>query len=342
MRRVGKLFDAIVDRNNLQLAVWKALRGKRSRPEARRYLEHLDSRMADLSDGLRNGRFQVGRFQQFIVHDPKERIITAPCFPERVLHHAIMNVCEPHFERWLIADTFACRVGKGRQAALHRGGRFARSHKWFLSMDVRKYFDSVCHRTLKAALERRLKDARLLALMERIIDSYRGELGHGLPIGSLTSQHFANFYLDCFDRFVKETLQVRGYLRYMDDMVIWGDGPSMLKDALSRGSEFLADQLGLSLKPTPFINRTLHGMDFLGARLFPTHSILNRRSRIRYRRRLRDLDRKLAIDAIDGREHQQRATALTAFASKSGVCSWKFRHNLLFPQSVSGQTARTE
>ncbi len=330
MKRVGNLFEAITDRTNLQLAVWKALRGKRRRPEAFHYVQDLDARLTELSEGLRSGTFPVGRFQQFVVRDPKERIITAPCFAERVLHHAIMNVCEPHFERWLIADTFACRSGKGRQAALQRGSHFARSYDWFLSMDVRKYFDSVCHEILKTALSRRIKDVRLLALMDRIIDSYRGAIGKGVPIGSLTSQHFANFYLDRFDRLVKEELRIRAYVRYMDDMVIWGESRGELDGALANSLQFLADNLGLELKPTPFVNRTTHGLDFLGARLFPTHTILNRRSRVRYQRRLRDLDRKLANEVIDEREYQQRATALTAFASSSGISSWKFRRKLLF------------
>jgi hypothetical protein len=240
-----------------------------------------------------------------------------------------MNVCEPHFERWLIADTFACRAGKGRQAALQRASQFARYYEWFLSMDVRKYFDSICHETLKIALARRIKDARLLALMGRIIDSYRGVIGRGLPIGSLTSQHLANFYLDRFDRFIKEELRIRAYVRYMDDMVVWGESRGGLKEALTSSSQFLADKLNLAFKPTPFINRTTLGLDFLGARLFPAHMILNRRSRVRYQRRLRDLDRKLANDVIDEREYQQRATALTALASTSGISSWRFRRRLL-------------
>ncbi len=196
-------------------------------------------------------------------------------------------------------------------------------------MDVRKYFDSICHETLKRALSRRIKDARLLVLMGRIIDSYRGVLGRGLPIGSLTSQHFANFYLDRYDRLVKEDLRIRAYVRYMDDMLIWGKGRGGLDGILATSSQFLADELGLTLKPTPFINRAAHGLDFLGARLFPTHMILNRRSRVRYRRRLRDVDRKLEDDEIDEREYQQRATALTAFASTRGISSWRFRRKLL-------------
>ncbi len=305
------------------------MRGKRRRPEAHAYVQNLDARLLELSDGLRSGTFPVGRFQQFVIRDPKERIITAPCFAERVLHHAIMNVCEPHFDRWLIADTFAGRTGKGRQAALHRGRQFARTYEWFLSLDVRKYFDSICHETLKSALSRRIKDVRLLALLDRIIDSYRGAISKGLPIGSLTSQHFANFYLDRFDRLIKEELRIRGYVRYMDDIVIWGESRSGLKAVLTIGSQFLTGELGLALKPTAFINRTTHGLDFLGARLFPSHMILNRRSRVRYQRRLRDLDRRLANGDINEREYQQRATSLTAFASTSGISSWRFRRKRL-------------
>ena len=329
MKRVGNLFDGITDRANLQLAVWKATKGKRARPEVRDYARHLDTRLTELSEGLRAGNFPVGRFQQFVVWDPKERIITAPCFAERVLHHAIVNVCEPHFERWLIADTFACRAGRGRQAALERASKFARSHAWFLCMDVRKYFDSVCHETLKAALSRRIKDARLLMLMDRIIGSYRGVIGKGLPIGSLTSQYFANFYLDRFDRFLKEEFRARAYVRYMDDMVIWGKSREELEGLLAKSQEFLVEKLGLALKPTPFINRTTHGMDFLGVRLFPTHMILNRRSRVRYQRRLRDLERGLASEDINEREFQERATALTAFACSRGISSWRFRRRVL-------------
>jgi len=110
-------------------------------------------------------------------------------------------------------------------------------------MDVRKYFDSVCHQTLKTALARRFKDAHLLALMGRIIDAYRQAVGRGIPIGSLTSQHLANFYLDPVDRFLKEELRVRAYVRYMDDMVVWAREREPLGDVLTAASRFLAERL---------------------------------------------------------------------------------------------------
>jgi hypothetical protein len=342
MKRVGNLFEAIIDRNNLLLAVWRAMRGKRRRPEIRDYLQQLDRRLSELADGLISGEFPVGRFQQFLIRDPKERVITAPCFPERVLHHAIMNVCEPYFERWLIDDTFACRIGKGRNAALARAGLFSRTHDWFLSMDVRKYFDSIGHEVLNAGLAQKIKDGRLLRLFARIIASYRGAIGSGLPIGSLTSQHFANFYLNRFDRFVKEILRINGYVRYMDDMVVWGKTREELTAALAKMEPFLAGELRISLKPAPFINRTAHGLDFLGSRIYPTHRILNRRSRIRYQRRLRDLQRNLDHGVSDPIEYQRRTTALAAFATGGGISSWRFRKKVISRLVVNGLMARTE
>jgi retron-type reverse transcriptase len=148
MKRSGNLLDAIADRDNLRLAFSKALRGKRQQPEVRRFAADMERELDRLAQELRAGTISIGRFRQFVIFDPKERIITAPCFRERVLHHAIMNVCEPHFDRWLIADSFACRTGKGRITALARTRQFAGRFDWFLKFDVRKYFDSVSHERL--------------------------------------------------------------------------------------------------------------------------------------------------------------------------------------------------
>jgi len=212
MRRAANLFDQISEPENILLAFYKASRGKKSHAMVRLFARDLDQRVKSISNAIRNDSFPLGRFHQFLIRDPKERVITAPCFDERVLHHAIMNICEPILDCWLIDDTFACRVGKGRESAVERARYFAHKHSWYLKLDVRKYFDSVQHESLITLLEKRFKDRRLLPLLERIIRSYRGNIGLGIPIGSLTSQHFANFYLGWLDRFVKETLRVKGYV----------------------------------------------------------------------------------------------------------------------------------
>ena len=292
----------------------------------RQFAAGLDRRIAAMSEAIREGTFPVGRFQQFLIRDPKERVITAPCFDERVLHHAIMNVCEPVMDRWLIDDTFACRTGKGREAAIQRAQHFTRNAEWFLKLDVRKYFDSVPHARLMAFLERRFKDRRLLELLNRIIAAYRGELGIGLPIGSLTSQHFANFYLGWLDRFVKESLRVRGYVRYMDDMVLWHASREALVEIHGRCQEFAATHLALEFKPGE-VQRTGVGVPFLGCRIWPTHVELNRRSKRRWRQRVRVLERAERLGLLSESNLQQRLASLTAFSRAAGAKSWTFRRS---------------
>jgi len=333
MRRAANLFDQILERENLRLAFHKAARGRRGQAVVRQFAAGLDQRIATMSVAIREGTFPVGRFQQFLIRDPKERVITAPCFDERVLHHAIMNVCEPVMDRWLIDDTFACRTGKGREAAIERAQRFSRNATWSLKLDVRKFFDSVPHAKLMVFLERRFKDRRLLDLLSRIITAYRGELGVGLPIGSLTSQHFANFYLGWLDRFVKESLRVRGYVRYMDDMILWHADLGQLRAMHQQCNDFARESLGLKFKPSD-ARRTSAGMEFLGCRIWPTHMELNRRSKRRWRCRVKVLARAERLGLISESELQVRLSALTAFAKGARVKSWRFRQSVLQQPSV--------
>lgn len=192
------------------------------------------------------------------------------------------------------------------------------------------------HAILYKRLARLFKDDDLLYLAWQIIGAYRTAQGRGLPIGSLTSQHFANFYLGWFDRFVKETLRVPAYVRYMDDMVLWWNSAEELQWALRQCTEYLTNELQLELKPTPYINRTSHGMDFLGCRVFPKHFTLNRHSRVRSRRAALRLERLYLNGRIGESELQRRGTALFAFMQAGGCASWKFRRRLLKELPVSG------
>jgi retron-type reverse transcriptase len=341
MKRTGQLWERILDRDNLRLATAKAVKGKRQREDARGWCAELEANLARMAAELRGGTFAVGRFHQFVIYDPKERIITAPCFAERVLHHAIMNVCEPYLDRWLIHDTYACRTGKGRIAALARARQFARRHRFFLKMDIAKYFDSVSHDRLLRLWQRRFKDARLAELVERIVRSYRGAGGCGLPIGALTSQHLANFYLGWLDRYCQETLRIPGYVRYMDDIVLWADDSRWLGQAQRALERFLADDLVLRLKERPYRNRTALGMDFLGCRVFASHMVLNRRSRVRFARKLKDLEYARQLGTWSDAELQCRGRALVAFTQTPGLLAWRFRAKTLGRLWVSGHEARS-
>ncbi len=334
MRRAANLFDQIHEPENLRLAFHKAARGRRGQAVVREFADGLDDRISEMVRAISEGILSVGRFHQFLIRDPKERVITAPCFEERVLHHAIMNVCEPILDRWLIDDTFACRAGKGREAAILRAQHFTRDTAWCLKLDVRKFFGSISHQPLLDLLEKRFKDQKLLQLLTKIVTAYRGEIGIGLPIGSLTSQHFANFYLGWLDRFVKETLRIRGYVRYMDDMVLWHSSREALVEIHDRCTEFAGRQLRLEFKPSA-VQRTGVGVAFLGCRIWPTHVELNRRSKRRWRRRVRVLERAERLGLISESNLQQRLAALTAFSQAAGVKSWRFRTSVLQPPTVN-------
>lgn len=333
MKRVGGLFDRILRRDNFLTAFHRAARGKRHRPEVRDFQDELPNWLASIEERLSTGNFAFGRFHQFLIRDPKERIITAPCFEERVVHHAVMNVCEPIFDRWLIDDTFACRVGCGREAAVYRASRFCQAQPWCLKLDIRKYFDSISHDRLLSLLLLRFKDLRLHTVFDRIVRSFRTARGIGLPIGSLMSQHFANFYLGSLDRYVKESLQVRGYVRYMDDMLFWGDNQRDLQRIQCECERFARDELSLEFK-LALVNRVEQGISFLGCRLFSTHVELNQRSKLRWRTRVRFLEKAHRLGLLTALDLQQRLTSLAAFARGAGTRSWKFRTAVLEPWEV--------
>lgn len=241
--------ERIADPENLREGFLKAARGKAHRTAVIAFRERLDDELADLGYRLLTGSVEVGVYQSFVIHEPKQRRIHAPSFCERVLHHAILNVCEVDFERWQINDSFACRRGKGREAAIRRAQQFAGKGEWFLKLDIAKYFDSIPHATLVKQTNRHFRNTGVRSLWQKIIHGYATESGRGLPIGALTSQHLANFYLTPLDRFIKEQLRIHCYIRYMDDMVLWG-AKEELSAALKRIAAFITENLGLSLNPS--------------------------------------------------------------------------------------------
>lgn len=326
MKRTGGLHERIVAWDNLEHALRRALRGKRDRPDARAFLAGLPGTLEEVGARLREGRGPLGHFTEFVVHDPKERLISAPCFPDRVFHHAVVNVCEPVLERYQIHDSYACRVGKGQFAAIARAESFARMHDRFLKMDIRKYFDSIPRARLWQRLTRFFCEEAVLELWWQLIDSWRPGQELGLPIGSLCSQHLANFYLAEWDHQVKEVWRVRGYVRYMDDSACWFPSGSAAKEIAIRAAEFLEGTMHLDLKAA-FINRTTHGMDFLGYRIFPWGSKLSRRSRRRFRDKWREMQVAWEDGDLTDETFARRSEALVAYTERAACV--RFRTGVL-------------
>jgi retron-type reverse transcriptase len=260
-----------------------------------------------------NQQVEVGNYHYFTIHDPKERTICAATFTERVLHHAIMNICHPVFEKFQIFDSYATRPGKGQYAALDRAKLFTQHNQWFCKLDIRKYFDSISHTKLNNMLKQQIKDQQLLVLLQQIVKSYCVKQGKGIPIGNLTSQYFANFYLGYADHFIKEVLKVRCYVRYMDDMVLWDNSKEQLIRNCNSFVAYIQNDLELSVKP-PCIHQVDKGVPFLGYVLYKNIVGLNKNSKKRFIRKYKEYEHDLKESIWTQRDYSEHITPLFAFA----------------------------
>lgn len=329
MHRVDHLLEGIESPDNLRLAFWKARKGKSHTLEVEQYRQHLDDHLTELGRQIREGIVDVGNYHFFKVYEPKERQICAAAFHEQVLHHALMNVCHPYFEKALIFHSYACRKNKGPYAALDKAQRLTQSRQWFLKLDVRKFFESVHHDVLKGQLARKFREERLLHVFSQIIDSYPTMAKRGLPIGNLTSQYFANHYLSGLDHYICTELKQRDYVRYMDDMILWSDSKGTLVNACEKIAFFMENRLLCSLKPIQ-LNRSNTGLPFLGYNIFPDQMRLLQQSKRRYIAKYKLATKQLSLGKIGQSEYQRRLNALTAFIEHAN--SEPFRRNLIYGQ----------
>jgi retron-type reverse transcriptase len=325
MKRYGNLYDEICSFENLWRAARKAQRGKRFQPNVARFNYGLERELVQLREELLTQTYRPGDYHEFFIYEPKQRLISAAPYRDRVAHHALCNVIEPIFERTFISDSYACRKGKGTHAAVNRLQQFMQSNRYALKCDVRQYFPSIDHALLLDAIKRKIKCRRTLWLVETIISHGslapcgRQEIVYfagddlftpharrkGIPIGNQTSQFFANVYLNGFDHWMTETdthinaHKGLDYLRYVDDFVILGNDKQRLHEVKEQAGEYLAG-LRLRLHPTKCqVSLVRDGIEFLGYRVFPTHRRLRADNPRRYGRRLRLLRKCYAARDID-------------------------------------------
>jgi len=315
MKRVGHLIETISDLDNLYLAFYKASLGKKGKNEVICFAKNLDENLQILRRQILSGDVSVGNYRYFTIFDPKKRLICAASFSERVLHHAIMNVCHPYFERNLITDSYATRVGKGVYSALDKAMKAMSHYDYVAKLDVRKYFDSISHEVLKSKLRHLFKDEPLLAILGKIIDSYETKAGCGLPIGNLTSQYFANLYLSDIDHFAKEQLQIPVYLRYMDDVIFFGNDKKTLLSQVALLDEKVKTLL-VNFK-TPVVADTNQGVPFLGYKIRRHRMTLTARSRNRFKRKLSQYHDLLEENTWNDKEYQNHIIPLVAFTQKA-------------------------
>lgn len=270
MKRIGNLFDLVTAFAHLLQAFKKARSGTRKTDTVCRFGFFAEPELLKLQAELCAGTYTPRPYRYFTVRDPKRRTIAVADFRDRVVHHAVVGVLEPIFEKIFIPRSYATRKEKGAHKAVFYAQECLRRNEWFFKTDIAHYFDSVNHATLMAQIRQKIKDPALLQLIETIVTN-AGRENKGLPIGNLTSQFFANVYLNGFDHWVKNTLGAKFYVRYMDDFVLFSNDKAQLKAWKTEIEDFLFRELGLHLKPSAtFFNRRINGLSFLGTRIYPS------------------------------------------------------------------------
>jgi RNA-directed DNA polymerase len=315
MKRYGDLWARFVGWDNLLVAAKKARRGKRDREVVQRFEFVREWHLLRLQRELQEGSYRSGPFTTHWIDRPKRRLISAAPYRDRVVHHALMNVLEPILDRHFHPDSYACRKGKGTHAAADRLQRLMRQNDFALACDVRKFFPSIDHLLLKDTFRRLIKDQRLLALMDRIVDSSNeqepvaewfpgddlwtpGERRRGLPIGNLTSQWFANWYLSDLDHLTTSRWAVGGYVRYCDDFVLLDSDPGRLRGIGDQVVAWLADKRLRLHEGRRAVAPVRVGLTFVGYRIWKTHRRLPKENVRRLRRKVRWMQRAYAEGRI--------------------------------------------
>ncbi|WP_374790061.1 RNA-directed DNA polymerase [Aerosakkonema funiforme] len=343
MKRHNNLWHQVIEFENILQAARKAQRGKRFRDNVLEFNYNLELELAQIKTELETKTYQTGAYRSFDIVEPKRRTISAAPYRDRVVHHALCNIIVPVFERTFIADSYANRVGFGTHKALHRFIGFARSSRYVLQCDIRKYFPSIDHEILKTLLRRKLKCEDTLWLIDTIIngsnkqepilDYFPGDdlltpiqRRRGLPIGNLTSQFFANIYLNGFDHFVKEELQATKYIRYVDDFALFSDNWEFLHQARLKIEDYLA-KLRLKIHPIKSqLFETRHGANFLGFRILPNRIRVRKENLRRAKRRLRRMQQRFAKGKIREREISQSIQSWVAHLKYGDT--WQLRQQI--------------
>ena len=288
MKRVGNLWANIITFDNLLLAAKKAQRCKRFKPDILKFNYRLESEILKLQRELTTKTYLTGEYKTFKIIDPKPRSISAAPYRDRVVHHAVCNIIAPIFERTFIADSYANRIDFGTHKALEKFTHLTRTNKYILQCDISKYFPSIDHEILKSIIHSKIKCPDTLWLIDQIIDRSNPqelilerfpnddlltpiERRKGLPLGNLTSQLFANIYLNELDQFVKHELKSKKYVRYLDDFALFSNKLAYLQFAQLAIIDFLIN-LRLKLHPIKTqLFKTYQGVNFVGFRIFASH-----------------------------------------------------------------------
>lgn len=339
MRVFTNLFAKLVDIENLFFA-WEGFKkDKKKKEDVLQFEKNMETDIFALNRELISSTYKHSGYTGFYISDPKRRHIHKAIVRDRVLHHAVMNILYPLYDKTFIHNSFSCRVGKGT----HKGVQALRSmllkvsknntrNAFVLKCDIRKFFDSVDHDILLTILNERIKDVKLMSLLTEIIGSFSGSQSNlferkGLPIGNLTSQLFANIYMDKFDQHMKHVLKVTHYARYTDDFVVVSDDKKYLLSLLTQISLFLNTELKISIHPNKIeIRKYSQGVDFLGYVVLPHYTKVRKRTVKRVRRKLGEKMKLYKSDKID--KSRLDATLMSYLGVLSHANTYRFSEEI--------------
>lgn len=364
-RKYYNLYEKICSPLNLWWAYKNAARGKRYKPAAASFEYDLEKNLIEIEQELKDETYQPSGYHSFEIQKPKRRLINAAPFRDRVVHHALMNVIEPLFERQFIFDSYANRKGKGTHSALDRCTYFLRRHNYVMHLDVRQFFPSIDHEILLSILSHTIADERVMNLAGKITASGAGVQSgeydmvyfpgddpstgsrhgstassgqglfsanrpRGLPIGNLTSQHWANVYLNELDQYAKRVLQCRAYIRYVDDVLLFADDKNALHEWREKIILYL-QTLRLTLHETKAQPRPFEtGVSFLGFQVFPDHRRLKPANGYAFQRRIRNM-------TCEGNAGESVQAGLVAWLNHASYGdTWGLRRSILAKTGLYG------
>ncbi len=348
MKTYNNLYPKICSYKNLELAFRKASKGKSKKFYVVRFKKDLKQNLLKLQKKLLCKTYHPAHLKKFIIRDPKTRKISKSHFRDRIVHHALCNIIEPIFDKSFIYDSYANRKGKGTLKAIERFDYFKRKASknntilcYILKEDIKKYFESINHEILLEIINKKIKDKKILWLIKKIVNNYKGNMENkGMPLGNLTSQFFANVYLNQLDQFVKHKLKVKYYIRYVDDFVILHPDKERLKKHKEDINNFLKQKLKIEIHPDKSriipIGRRL---TFLGFRIFYYHKLLKKSNIKKMKNKFNTLKREYDENNIDYDVIYDYIEGWLAYAKNANT--YKLRKNLAekiemsFPNEIS-------
>lgn len=294
MKIYKNIFEKIISVENLFSAWDNFKKGKRNRTDVLNFEWNLEENIFRLKRSLEKEEYKHDPYKSFYITDPKLRHIHKASVRDRIVHHAIYSVVNPLFEETFIPDSYSCRIGHGTHKGVDKLEEIVKKVSknntvqcYALKCDIQKFFNTIDHKILISILKRRIKDIRAVSLIEEIIGSYLSSYSNlfkrkGLPLGNLTSQLFANIYMNEFDQFVKQILKIKDYIRYTDDFVVISSDKLYLEDLIPKFSKFLEKNLELKIHPNKIeIRKLRQGIDFLGYVTFPKYRLLRSKTKRR-------------------------------------------------------------